>query len=305
MGYSLKSYFGGKDTEAYRRYKEGQKAGKWTDLPSYLASGGTSSMAPGQLAKKQAKTEADFLNRYKSAVKSQPSMSDIYTRLSEEAGLPALRETSYRLGQTLKDIPEQEKIFAKQVGISQPRLAKRIAGRQADISPSYMRAVEAQQFAERDVGERLGLAASELDRALKPYDVEAAMISDRLSRELTGYTAQLQSETSRLLAKLQQRGALDQIEAKRLVDLATLEQETENWKKKLKYEYELKQKYGASETPESASPIDIASAMDNVLSTLGGQSASVPTNSFPFGGSITAPYSPMNPSDIIGYGQYK
>lgn len=38
--YSLTSYFGGKDTEGYRAYKEGQKAGQYRDLPDYLAKTG-------------------------------------------------------------------------------------------------------------------------------------------------------------------------------------------------------------------------------------------------------------------------
>jgi hypothetical protein len=44
--YSLSEYFGGKDTSAYKKYKEGQQAGKWSDLTDYIAQGGTPTENP-------------------------------------------------------------------------------------------------------------------------------------------------------------------------------------------------------------------------------------------------------------------
>lgn len=45
--YSLTSYFGGKDTDAYRSYKEGQKSGQYRDLPDYIAKTGGNAASGG------------------------------------------------------------------------------------------------------------------------------------------------------------------------------------------------------------------------------------------------------------------
>jgi len=44
--YSLTEVFGGKNSKEYSTYKEGQKAGKWSDYGDYLAKGGNSKMSP-------------------------------------------------------------------------------------------------------------------------------------------------------------------------------------------------------------------------------------------------------------------
>lgn len=46
QNYSLKEIFGGKDSEDYKNYKEGQKSGKWSDYNDYVSKGGSSSSGP-------------------------------------------------------------------------------------------------------------------------------------------------------------------------------------------------------------------------------------------------------------------
>lgn len=233
--YSLTDYFGGKDTEGYRQYKEGQKSGKWSDLPGFIAQGGTPTGLT--LFEQQAKTEEDFLNRYNKAIADQPTTSDIYNRLSQEYGLDEARantsgltQTALGLENTLSTLPSRIEgetrgfdVNANQLSRIQEERAKPLTDQLNQAAAAANRASLTEQGIAGNVATQLGLETADLAKQLQPFDVEAQMISDRAARELTGYTAQLQNETNQLIAKLNTQGQLDQIEAQRLADLAIQE----------------------------------------------------------------------------------
>jgi len=256
-GYSLKSYFGGKETEGYRKYKEGQKSGKWIDLPDYIAKGGSSSAVPGGstaipggLFKEQEARESDFLSRLRTTLGQQTPVRDIYTRLSTEAGLPEARKLTGGLTQSALDIqgrlaglPERVAGETRGFDVNAAQLAKIKEARAQPIAKQLSEtalAAEQAGASERalagDVSTRLGLEVSEQEKLLMPFGVEASIISDQGARKVTGYTTQLQAEASQLITKLQQQGALDQIEARRLVDLASQEDQFQKQKQLFAYQ---------------------------------------------------------------------
>ena len=261
-GYSLKSYFGGKETEGYRKYKEGQKSGKWIDLPDYIAKGGSSSAVPGgglssavpgSMFKQQEARESDFLSRFRTTLGQQTPIGDIYTRLSTEAGLPEARKLTGGLTQSALDVqgrlaglPERIAgetrgfdVNATQLARIQETRAQPVAKQLSETALAAERAGVSERALAGDVSTRLGLEVSEQQKQLQPFQVEASMISDRAARELTGYTTQLQAQTGQLIAKLLQQGTLDQIEARRLVDLASQEDSFQKQKQLLAYQKSL------------------------------------------------------------------
>ncbi len=68
--YSVSAYFGGKDTEGYRKYKEGKAQGKWKDLNDYIA--------------KKPSTEEQFadnlIKEQQKLIKEQTSFLEQYTK---------------------------------------------------------------------------------------------------------------------------------------------------------------------------------------------------------------------------------
>jgi len=263
MAYSLKEYFGGKG-EAYNKYKEGQKAGKWADLPDYISKGGsqsgstgsTSSATGSSLLDQQSAREEDFLKRYRETLAGQTSLSDIYSRLSTEAGLPELQKGAFQAQQAVTQVPETEATLSKQFGISAPRLQKRISEQLSTLQPQALRAAELAQFASQDVSQRLGLEAAEQERALKPFEVEAAQISERAAREMTGYSIERQGELDQLLTKLNQQGSLDYLEAQRVASLASSELEFDRQRELISFETDeairqalATKSYGTSQSP--------------------------------------------------------
>jgi hypothetical protein len=67
QGYSVSAYFGGKDTEAYRKYQEGKKAGKWKDLPDYQAKQASGEFFIEDLMeanKKRIEEESSWVDKY-------------------------------------------------------------------------------------------------------------------------------------------------------------------------------------------------------------------------------------------------
>jgi len=74
--YSVSGYFGGKDTEAYKKYKKGKEAGKWKDLNDYMAQGGTQSGAGGA----SGNFADNLLKTIKGDIEEQVGFLDKYTK---------------------------------------------------------------------------------------------------------------------------------------------------------------------------------------------------------------------------------
>lgn len=236
-----------------REFENRAKAAGFDSTEGYYnslgKSSGTSAGVPSVAGVPDNKAqEEDFLKRFRETVTGQPSVSDIYSRLSNEAGLSDARKLATGLTQQalttegrLSQLPEQIAGETRGFDVNAAQRGRIEEARSGDISRTLNQQALAAQRAgvsaesiAGDVGTRLGLAVDEQNKLLKPFEVEANMISERAARELTGYTANLQSETSRLIAKLDNQGNLDQIEAQRLISLAKSEQDFEKQKELIK-----------------------------------------------------------------------
>lgn len=72
--YSLTDYFGGKDTEGYKKYKQGQQEGRWEDLPDFIAQGGDQS---GEIYDPMSYVE-DLINQQQEQIEEETSYIEEY-----------------------------------------------------------------------------------------------------------------------------------------------------------------------------------------------------------------------------------
>ena len=175
---------------------------------------------------KQKAEEEGFLTALNAKVAGQESLTSASERIGGDLQLPALRQSAFDLTQTLKGIPRTQQTISKQVGISAPNLQKRIASEQGRIAPVAQEAVSQQQFAESELGNRLGLLVADQAKELQPfYQAQLPLLSDRLAREQTNYTQDKQNELNILLTKMSQGFQATQAELDRAQQLAIAEKQ--------------------------------------------------------------------------------
>jgi hypothetical protein len=202
------------------------KAGGWktkvpqTTLPTSVAPTYTGPTT-AQLIEQQKGQGEQFMGKLSSALPA------IRSRLEGDLNLPSLRDSAFNLTQTLKSIPGNENKIADQVGISAPRLAKRVAQKQSELAPSVQDAVSQAQFAEGEFTKRYGYET-------QPYQFEFDLLTDRFAREATGYSSEQQRGLDLLLAKMNEGLQLTLAEQNRASQLAESEKEYERQKELMK-----------------------------------------------------------------------
>lgn len=144
-GYSLTSYFGGKDTQGYQDYKAGQKAGKWADLPSYIAAGGSNSGGANSTVQKA-------LDLQKQAV--APAVASL------EAGIPEIAN---------KYTQQRTQLQAEQQPLQQryDSLIQSIKGNQ-QTAENRQTVTTSNELGRRGILGSSGLAQQEITNAVNP-----------------------------------------------------------------------------------------------------------------------------------------
>lgn len=194
-------------------------------------SSNTSDFFAGQKAQ-----EDEFLNRYREVVSGQEGIPAMAERIGGELGLSSLRQSAFNLNQTLENIPTVQTQATTGYDVNENQRQRMIAAEQAKIAPLAQKATSQQQFAEGQLGERLGYETQQQLKDLQPLQMEASMISDRLARETTGYTTDKQSELEIYLRKLDQGFQLSQAEKQRANELADQENNFEQQKELLTFQ---------------------------------------------------------------------
>lgn len=200
-----------------------------------VSSGGTTGSSADLLAKQKA-TEEDFLTRFRTAIGGQESTQAMADRLSTELGLPGLRKNAFNVNQQLEAVPDVQNAATRGYDVNENQRQRIIASKQAEMAPSAIKLNAQQQFAEGQLGERLGYGVQDQNKALLPFATEASMISDRAARELTGYTNDKQNELTIYLNKLASQQALTAQETARAQQLADDEANFERQKKLISFQ---------------------------------------------------------------------
>ena len=195
--------------------------GKATQLTSQEISG---KFAEGQRARSE-----DFLGRFRTGLTAAQQ------GISQELGLPGLRQATQGAGQTarqvsqqVRDIPGTQQTIAKQVGISAPRLAQRTAAQTAKLSPALetaqrglQEATSAQQFGETEFGRRIG-------QFLQPFEIEAGMLGESVKQEFGLFKDSVKNDLDRELAELTSRTNLTIADIQNATRLAEIEKASQS-----------------------------------------------------------------------------
>lgn len=227
-----------------RRTAEGAIAGRgvadlWREYMGGSSGGGSvSSFDPAAYAREQQRLleerearqreeEGAFLGRFRAAVEGLEPLSEIRQRVIREQ-FPEYRnikQGAYGATEALRKIPETVRTRAGQVGMSADRIQARIQSKISEIQPFVQDTLSKLEFIEGQIGASFQLEAADRENVLVPLRQEAAMLSDRLAREITGYTTNVQSQTTILAQKLANQGALEVQELMNLAAAAQAEQQ--------------------------------------------------------------------------------
>ncbi len=216
---------------------KGNPGSDWT--PEAASSGGGSTGSSADLIAKQTAAENDFLTRFRAAIGGQESTQAMADRISTELGLPGLRKNAFAVNQQLSDVPDVQSAATRGFDVNENQRQRIIAAKQGELAPSAVKLNTPQQFAEGQLGERLGYGLQEQTKALIPFQTEASMLSDRAAREITGYTNDKQNELTLLLDKLSSQRALTAAETARAQQLADDEADFQRQKDLLTFQKSL------------------------------------------------------------------
>lgn len=215
MNYSLTDYFGGKDTDAYKTYKQGQKTGKWSDLPSYIASG-NSSQGTTTLAYDPAAAQ-NRINQF--FTDQQNTATNYMTEARAKYGINDLEKVSQGItGQMLnvegqmEALPTQTRNETRGFDVNAAQADAILAQKQQPLTDQYSQ-----------LGRALTRSTGALESARGAYKDEIDMMSDRMARETSLFSQNMQNELDTALTKYQTGIALSQAEMQRMTQLALAE----------------------------------------------------------------------------------
>lgn len=178
----------------------------------------------------QAGKEKDFLDRFKAAIGGQESLTDMATRIGGDLNLPNLRQSAFDLTASLKATPDVQKQATRGYNVNANQLARIISSKQAELAPKAQEATSQQQFAENQLGERLGYGIQEQQKELVPFQTESQMLGDRLAREFTGYTQDKQNALQMYMQQLANGQQLKLAEIQQANQLAQMKYQFDNTK---------------------------------------------------------------------------
>ena len=171
---------------------------------------------------------SDFLTKFGNVITGQGTTQAAAERIGGELGLPQLRQNAFNLQQSLIDIPSLNTAASRGFDVNANQLGRIIATKQAELSPLAQRATAQSQFAEQELGTRLGYLQNDWNRQLLPLTTEKDFLTDRFAREASMYTQDNQNELSAILDKIKNGVTISENERQRAHDLSVAEKNYEN-----------------------------------------------------------------------------
>lgn len=170
------------------------------DLPAQAAKTVTARTA---LQTKQAGQESDYLNRLRGAIAGQETVPAMYSRIARETGMDVAGANAAKLQTQLTNLPYTYSAATRGFDVNANQLERLTAAKAAELAPTATAA--ANQYASaKDVANALmGATQAQQAKELTPYQNEQQLMSDRLARETSGFTAQAELEYNALVTKAQ------------------------------------------------------------------------------------------------------
>jgi hypothetical protein len=227
-----------------------------TDLNNFLGgyTGTRQSFYGGQ------KTEGDdWLTRFRQGLGGQEALPVLNQRISEELGLPQLRQNYGQLQTTLQNIPYTFGEATKGFDVNANQLERTIGQKSSELAPVVNAVGNRLTSAEGELSNRMGIEQAERERLMTPFTYEREFMVDRWARENTGFTTEMESKLTGYLQKLSlgvqlstveyqelQAYARAELDYKKAIETAKINAEAE------RYKIDNQSKYSAMPTGSSA-----------------------------------------------------
>lgn len=191
------------------------------------------------LLDRQKGEQQGLFNTYTERVNAQPKLTDVFRQEQEKRGLGNLQgainlfqgqmtdvkglldrlneNTSTRTAGTNANQAYLDRLRAVEGGSLNTQMSRLAAG----LEP----VVGAYDLASKDIGQLMELTQAQQAKELSPLEMQVNALSDRFSREITGFTKSKEDELSVLMDKLQRDRQLQDREWQRAQQLAAEERE--------------------------------------------------------------------------------
>ena len=168
------------------------------------------------LAKQKAEQEGLF-GQYETAVSGQEALPTLYGRLQTELGIPELQQQAdifkgeiYTVRDLLDRLDEDINARTQGTFTTEAQRRRQTAAEGEDLRNQLGRlgtglepVAERITGAQGELGNLLGLTVQQQAKELQPLELRIGALSDRFSREITGFTTAKQNELNAVLDKLE------------------------------------------------------------------------------------------------------
>lgn len=208
-------------------------AGFFIIMPEYNLNEGVNTVAGQKIANAkflegQNTLTSDFLTKFGNTITGQGTTADAAERIGGELGLPQLRQNAFNLNQSLIDLPGLHTSANRGFDVNANQLGRIINEKTSQIAPLAQRATAQAQFAEGELGTRLGYLQNDWNRQLLPLTTEKDFLTDRMARETSMYTQDNQNELNAIMDKIKNGITISEAEKARAHALSLAEKGYEN-----------------------------------------------------------------------------
>ncbi len=189
------------------------------------------------LLSRQQQQQSDLFGQYSSAVNAQPKLTDVFSQLQGQYGIPAAQQQlqGYKdqvtrvqglLNNLVPDIASRT-----QGTLTTQAMRDRMAAAEGNKLSTNLNSLGTamQPYADivssgnQAVSTLLPLYAQDQQKALQPLEMQINSLGDRFAREITGYTTGAQNELSALMDKLNKQFSLSEQDWQHAQQLAAQE----------------------------------------------------------------------------------
>jgi hypothetical protein len=246
----------------------------------------------------QRKESQDYLGSYANAIRGQEALPAMYSRLSEQYGIPQQKELVQGLGQQmtglnqrLYELPGVVSGTTRNSLVTQGQRANLIESKSAPMRADlaalgsiYGPAASALASSQGEVSNMMGLTQQQQAKDLMPFERGFSIMEQQQAREFSGYTFENQQELNRLIANANNGLQWTNAEADRANQLAMAEMGYKNELNKMAQQntYNLEQtKFGTDEAIRQSLALRqgsggaeaTSSAINTMMSSTGGDKA--------------------------------
>lgn len=187
---------------------KGSPGSGWTQV-GFTGQPGLDTAAPDPTAK-----ENQFLSDFSTAIKNQPSASDIYTNLSKTLGLPEAQKAYDTAQNTLNQIPNDTQQLATSMGgISGAQMNERNAVKSQEQAPLVSALANTLGIKNQNLGTLFSGEMQQQQNKLLPFQTQANFLGQNAQLAFNAWSIPQQQQFTQLMTKIQSDQQLSEEEA--------------------------------------------------------------------------------------------